>query len=84
MTYTQELYCTNCSATIRFITKPNVNGNKIIVCDECGHQHCRVVVDGIVTGDRWDSRSESVDTIHGVKHRTTLWQEQQAKKRKKK
>lgn len=62
----QTLYCTNCGKMLEFKTKPEKNGNLIIVCDGCGHQHCRYVQNGIVTRDRWDSRYESVSTIHGV------------------
>ena len=62
----QTLYCTECDRTIEFEIKKEKSGNLIIVCDHCGHQHCRVVVDGIVTSDRWSSRETSVSTQYGA------------------
>lgn len=62
----QTLYCTECGRMLKFRTKKEKNGNLIIVCDGCGHQHCRVVINGAVTGDRWDSRYGSVDRCFGV------------------
>ena len=66
MTEEQSLHCTNCGRLLQFRTKPEKNGNLIIICDYCGHQHCRVVVNGIVTGDRWDARYKQVDKTYGV------------------
>ena len=63
---TQELCCTNCGKYLIFKTKPEKNGNVIIVCDYCGHQHCRVVHNGRVTGDRWDRRQRTVSKQKGV------------------
>ncbi len=62
----ETLYCTNCGEMLRFKKKTWKNGNLIIVCDYCGHQHCRYVVDGEVTRDRWDSRRRRASKIHGV------------------
>lgn len=62
----QSLYCTNCGEYVYFNTKKEKTGNLIIVCDHCGHQHCRYVVNGVVTSDRWDSRDRSVDKKYGV------------------
>ncbi len=62
----ESLYCTNCGGMLHFKRKSWKSGNLIIVCDYCGHQHCRVVIDGMVTGDRWDSRWRGARKIHGV------------------
>jgi len=35
----------------------SLNGNHVLKCPNCGHEHCRVVVDGQITDDRWDSRN---------------------------
>lgn len=55
------LDCHSCSK--QFVAKLDysLNGNHLIVCPYCGHQHCRVIDKGIVTGDRWDTRFEAVD-----------------------
>lgn len=62
----QSLYCHHCDNYVYFNTKKEKTGNLIIVCDHCGHQHCRRVVDGVVTSDRWDSRSGKVSKRFGV------------------
>lgn len=62
----ETLYCTECGEMLRFKKKPWKNGNLIIVCDHCGHQHCRYVSNGEVTSERWDRRSRSASKIHGV------------------
>jgi len=43
-----------------------LNGNHEIYCPECGHVHCRVVKDGIVTEDRWDQRNGSMGTTAAI------------------
>lgn len=57
---TEEI-CTSCDKM--FIMKVDfaINGNHVLVCPHCGHQHFRVIEDGIVTGDRWDSSMEHVE-----------------------
>lgn len=62
----QSLYCTDCGKYLEIKTKKEKNGNLIIICDKCGHQHCRHVHNGIISSDRWDSREEKVNTIYGV------------------
>ncbi|MBT8196349.1 MAG: hypothetical protein KJO64_07965 [Bacteroidia bacterium] len=57
-----DMNCTNCSknfiATIDF----QLDGNHVILCPYCGHEHCRVVKKGKITGDRWDSRMQKRET----------------------
>jgi len=47
----QELVC-HCGCVNTFPIKTEKNGNYIIVC-KCGHEHCRVVENGVVTGIRY-------------------------------
>ena len=49
--------CHNCGSLMRFELDMGLNGNHIINCPECGHEHCRVIKDGKVTGDRWGDRN---------------------------
>lgn len=77
----QELYCHDCGNYLRFKTKPEKSGNLTIVCDFCGHQHCRVVKNGIITSDRWGNKNghSPVDKSLGVmanSHKKSLWEEQ--------
>lgn len=49
--------CTDCGKV--FVAKINfdLNGNHKILCPFCGHEHWRVIKDGVVTGDRWGSQN---------------------------
>lgn len=53
----QELYCHNCGRYVQFELDITVNGNYVLDCPNCGHEHCRVVNDGVITDTRWDSRN---------------------------
>ena len=55
----QELHCHNCNRYVQFDIDMELNGNHVLDCPNCGHEHCRVVKDGVITGDRWDSRNGS-------------------------
>lgn len=69
-----ELDCHNCTSKgitpNRFIATINydLNGNHKIECPRCGHHHYRVVKDGVVTGERYDSDHRTIDVPRG-----TLW-----------
>lgn len=71
----QELHCHNCNRYVQFTIDLELNGNHVLNCPNCGHEHCRVVKDGIITADRWDSRngrdSSSVGSQHYVTGTTT-------------
>ena len=63
----QELYCHNCGGYVQFDMDLSLNGNHVLTCPKCGHQHCRVVKDGVITGIRWDQRnsdSSNVNTMY--------------------
>jgi len=53
----QELWCHECQRYVQFDIDVSLNGNHVIICPNCGHEHCRVVKDGVVTEVRWDSRN---------------------------
>jgi len=48
-----------------------LNGNHVLTCPNCKHEHCRVVRDGKVTDIRWDSRNTRTYTITGYITSTT-------------
>ena len=54
-----EIYCHSCKNYIQFDLDTSQNGNHVLKCPKCGHEHCRVVKDGQVTGDRWSSRNQT-------------------------
>ncbi len=53
----QELHCHACGQYVQFRLDMNMNGAHVLNCPNCGHEHCRVVQDGIITEDRWDRRN---------------------------
>jgi len=53
----QELWCHDCQQYVQFDIDVSLNGNHVIVCPNCKHEHCRVVENGKVTAIRWDSRN---------------------------
>jgi hypothetical protein len=59
----QEIYCHNCGKYVQFNVDVSLDGNHVLECPNCGHEHCRVVKNGIITGDRWDSRNGQTYTV---------------------
>lgn len=59
----QELHCHECDKYVQFDIDTSLNGNHVLRCPSCGHEHCRVVSNGIITGDRWDTRNDIRHTI---------------------
>lgn len=57
MEETTEFYCHDCGGYIRVKLDKSLNGNHVVVCPKCGHEHCRVIENGKITSDRWDSRN---------------------------
>lgn len=55
----QELYCHECDNYVQFEMDMDLSGNHVLKCPVCGHEHCRVVKNGIITSDRWDSRNRN-------------------------
>ena len=53
----QELYCHWCGHYVQFDIDLSMDGNHVLKCPVCGHEHCRVVRNGRITEDRWDSRN---------------------------
>jgi len=59
----QELWCHDCQRYVQFDIDVSLNGNHVIVCPNCGHEHCRVVENGRVTEVRWDSRNGGMSGV---------------------
>lgn len=59
----QELYCHNCDRYVQFDLDTELEGNHILNCPNCGHEHCRVVHNGQITDQRWASRNSAVYTV---------------------
>jgi len=54
-----EFYCHECDGYVKVELDYALNGNHVVECPNCGHEHCRVIQDGKITGDRWDSRNQN-------------------------
>lgn len=59
----QELHCHECNQYVQFNIDFELDGNHILNCPNCGHEHCRVVNNGVITGDRWDVRNSDTFQI---------------------
>ena len=53
----QEIYCHECSSYVQFDIDLAVNGEYLLECPVCSHDHCRFVTDGKVTDRRWGDRN---------------------------
>ena len=49
--------CHACSTRMKFELDLSLNGNHVLNCPKCGHEHCRVVANGKVTSERWHQRN---------------------------
>lgn len=58
-----DLHCHQCSKGFVAELNFDVEGNHVIECPHCGHEHCRVIKGGAITGDRWDTRADRVDVL---------------------
>ncbi len=54
-----HLYCHQCTGNFLALLDYDVDGQHVVECPHCGHEHCRKIVKGLVTGDRWDGRNET-------------------------
>lgn len=46
-----SLWCHECKKDFVALLDYSLTGNHIIECPHCGHEHCRVIEGGTVTGD---------------------------------
>lgn len=58
----QELHCHSCQKYVQFRIDLELDGNHVLDCPNCGHEHCRVVKDGVITDIRWDQRNGQTHT----------------------
>jgi hypothetical protein len=53
----QEIHCHACDKWVQFKIDLELNGNHVLKCPNCQHEHCRVVKDGHITDIHWDQRN---------------------------
>jgi DNA-directed RNA polymerase subunit RPC12/RpoP len=64
-----DMHCHSCSKSFVAELDFDINGDHVIECPHCGHEHCRTIKDGKITGDRWDGRNDG--DSNRVKARST-------------
>lgn len=55
-----SLYCHNCTKTFIARIDFDLDGQHIVECPFCAHEHCRKIVNGYVTDERWDGHNDNV------------------------
>lgn len=53
-----EIYCHECGNYVQFALNLGISGRHTLNCPICGHEHYRVVRDGRVSEERWQSSSQ--------------------------
>ena len=61
-----DTYCHDCGKTFISQIDFRLDGNHVIICPYCGHEHCRVVKDGMITNDRWDDANDGKKVLARV------------------
>lgn len=54
-----EIHCHECNKYFKVDFDTDKNGNHVVRCPNCNHEHCRVINDGKVTSARWDRRNKT-------------------------
>lgn len=67
-----ELHCHECDKYVQFDIDLDLDGNHVLACPNCGHEHCRVVRNGEITSERWDSRNGNIPISASSLTYTTL------------
>lgn len=64
-----DFSCTECRKQIIALLDYRIDGNHIVECPHCGHEHCRVIEKGKITEDRWSSRHGTDKERDGIRAR---------------
>ena len=70
----QELYCHNCGQYVRFQLDESLDGEHIIICPNCKHDHYRYINNGVISDQRWGqspSQQQPVYTATVTSYATT-------------
>jgi len=62
--HSAPLECTSCRQTVRVSIDRHATGNLTIKCPNCGHEHYRYCVNGVITEDRWRSSAWMVSVSY--------------------
>jgi DNA-directed RNA polymerase subunit RPC12/RpoP len=64
-----DMSCHECGKQFVALFDYSLTGNHIVDCAHCGHEHCRVIVNGKITEERWSSRYGSDKNRDGIRAR---------------
>lgn len=53
------MHCHECGNNFVAELDFDINGDHVIECPHCMHEHCRTIKDGLITEARWDSKNSS-------------------------
>lgn len=56
-----DMNCTECGRNFIAQLDMSLDGNHVVQCPWCEHEHCRVIKGGIVTEDRFDHRQQRIN-----------------------
>lgn len=56
-----DMNCTNCHKDFIAQLDMSLDGDHVVECAFCGHEHCRNITNGVVTEKRWGSRATRID-----------------------
>ncbi len=56
-----DMHCHQCSNAFIATLDVGLDGNHVVECPYCSHEHCRVIEKGVVTKERWDHRHQRVN-----------------------
>jgi len=67
----QEIHCHECNQYVQFSIDDALEGQHVLTCPKCGHEHCRVVKNGEITDERWGQRNSNFSssityTVSGI------------------
>ena len=60
----QRMYCHACVKDFNIDIDMQADGNHVFKCFHCKHEHCRVVKNGEITSERWDSRNGDLGMVY--------------------
>lgn len=58
-----DMHCHACSGNFVAELDFDINGEHVIECPHCGHEHLRTILDGQITAKRWGGRNDNSSQI---------------------
>lgn len=69
MVENQELYCHACNKYVQFQLDFELNGQHVIKCPNCGHEHYRYIDNGKISDRRWGSSNP----LNAYQNQAQVW-----------